>query len=315
MSAASSRTILVTGAGGFLGANLLSHIRGQDDPPHLVATDMHRGDESLAQWCTCDLTDEVAVRALLEDIEPDGMIHLAGVTGEGDPEISLAVNVGACRNIFSTIRNWSVPPRVLIVGSAAMYGITKGGEEVVDEDRPLLSNTVYGVTKIMQERWALMMASRFELPVVCVRPFNIMGPGQPARLMPSAFLTQVQEVLAGRASSVRVGNTSTRRDFTDVRDVVSAMWMLMHPDAQVDGQVFNIASGEGLRISDIVEACIELGGRDIQIVQDPSRMRRLDVPSIVGDSTRLRNTTGWSCRIGWRQSLEDMWRVMRSSQG
>ena len=130
-------------------------------------------------------------------------------------------------------------------------------------------------------------------------------------LVPAAFLHQVADVLAGTADELRVGNLETRRDFTDVRDVAAAMWMLMNAGAEADGGVYNIASGEPVAIGDMLAECIRLGGREIPVRTDPARRKSFDVPTIVGDSGRLREITGWSARISWQDSLADMWQSMR----
>jgi GDP-4-dehydro-6-deoxy-D-mannose reductase len=304
------KTVLVTGAGGFVGRRLLAHLQQVDPRPRrVVAVDICSCEsEGDVEWRTCDITDPEAVASMIDDVQPGAVIHLAGVTDNSDLAGCFSVNVLACHNLLAAAGRLSSPPRVLVVGSAAMYGITEGEREIVAEDRPLLGRTPYGVSKIMQEQWALTVARERGLPVVCVRPFNIIGPGQSDRLVPATFLRQVADVSAGRAECVLVGNTATERDFTDVRDIVTAMWMLITANDSVDGRVFNIASGEAVKIADIVDACVALGGGGVDVVQDPQRMKKIDVPCIVGDPSRLRRATGWSCRIDWRQSLQDMWR-------
>jgi GDP-4-dehydro-6-deoxy-D-mannose reductase len=248
------------------------------------------------------------VAALLHDVAPQAVIHLAGVTTGPDLSRYFAGNVLAAEHLFRAAAALPRAPRVLVVGSAAQYGITTGGHEVVDEGRPLLGLTPYGVSKTLQEKWALAYVAARSLPAVCVRPFNLMGPGQPESLVPAAFLRQVAEVLAGRSQEVLVGNTWTARDFVDVRDVAAALWALATADQRVNGQVFNIASGEAVRIGDMLKACMELAGREVPVREDPARVRPNDVPTIIGDASRLRAATGWQPRIGWRDSLREMWR-------
>jgi GDP-4-dehydro-6-deoxy-D-mannose reductase len=301
-------TILVTGAAGFVGAHLLAYLaRADDGPERIVALDLAAADGDGAEPVACDLTDRQAAAAAITAARPDGIIHLAGVAGGSDAGACLDVNVRACENVLAAAAGLSKRPRVLVTGSAAQYGVTTGSHEVLDESRPLLGATPYGLSKTLQERWALASSAWRDVPVVCVRPFNIMGPGQPDRLVPGAFLHQVADVLAGRAEDLRVGNTATSRDFIDVRDVAAAMWALMCADRRADGQAFNIATGRPTKIQDLLDACIECGGREIPVRQDPSRLKAVDVPVIVGDAAKLRELTGWRERIGWRQSLADMW--------
>jgi len=301
-------TILVTGAAGFVGEHLLAHLaRADDRPERIVALDLAAADGDEAESVACDLTDRRAAAAAIAAARPDGIIHLAGVADGSDAGVYFDVNVAACENVLAAAAGLSKRPRVLVTGSAAQYGVTTGSHEVVDESRPLLGATPYALSKTLQERWALAGSTWRDVPVVCVRPFNIMGPGQPRRLVPAAFLHQVAAVLDGRAEGLCVGNTATSRDFIDARDVAAAMWALMCADERADGQAFNIATGRPTKIQDLLAACIECAGREIPVRHDPSRLRAVDVPVIVGDATKLRELTGWRERIDWRRSLADMW--------
>ncbi|MGB2795971.1 MAG: NAD-dependent epimerase/dehydratase family protein [Phycisphaerae bacterium] len=307
--------VAVTGAAGFIGGHLLRHLLDLPEPPgRIVAIDLREGlRDPRVVWVPCDLTDAGAVRTVLAETVPDAIAHLAGASAGDDLEACFAVNVLACRNLLASAARMARPPRVLVVGSAAEYGITAGGEEVVDESRPLLATTPYGVTKTLQEAWALLYARRGTVPVVAVRPFNIMGPGQPASLVPAAFLRQVADVLDGKAGEIRVGNTDTRRDFIDVRDVAAAMAALLSAGEGVVGRVFNVASGATVRIGNMLEACIGLSGRRIPVRRDPARVRAADVPMIVGDASALRAAVGWRPGIPWPESLQSMWQAMRKT--
>jgi len=312
VSTAGYAVVVVTGAGGFLGRHLLRLLETSDDgPQRVVALDVRRTDDAdgleKTEWVLCDLTDCGKVQNVLEKARPDGIIHLAGVSGGDDLSRFFESNVLACARLLRASQRLRPEPRILIVGSAAQYGITGGGIEFVDESRPLLGQTPYAVSKIMQEQWSLLYGRSKSLPVICVRPFNIIGPGQPTDLVPATFIYQVFDVLTGRADEVCVGDISTSRDFTDVRDVVAAFWSLLNAAESANGQVFNVASGQALKISDILDACIELSGRRIKVRQDPARFNAGDVPAIVGSAAKIQGLTGWSRRITWRQSLEDMW--------
>jgi len=311
--------VMVSGGAGFIGRHLLDLLsQAENRPDRVVVLDVRRPEGWEGDWTECDLTDPHQVGPAVAQVCPDVIVHLAGIAAGGDLDAFLSVNVLACNHLLSSASKLPRPPRMLVMGSAAQYGITTGGQEVVDESRPLLGQTPYGVSKTFQERWALLRGREESVPVVCVRPFNIMGPGQPDRLVPATFLRQVADVKAGRSSEVVVGNLATSRDFLDVRDVCSALWALMTaPPGEPDGQVFNIASGEPLRIQQLLNACVELGGGGISVRPDPSLLKAGDVPMIVGNAERLRSMTGWRPRIPWRQSLEDMWReqIARAQTG
>jgi len=306
-------TLAVTGSAGFVGRHLLRHIGESDDrPERIVALDVREGSDFGVgvEYVRCNLAARDEVAKAIADINPDGVIHMAAVSSGRDLRAYFDVNILGCQNLLSAFGKLPEVPRVLMMGSAAQYGVTTCEHEVVDESRPLLGATPYGISKTIQEQWALAYGRETGLPVVCVRPFNIIGPGQPMSLVPAAFLRQVADVVAGRSKEILVGNTATSRDFTDVRDIAAAIWSLMLADAGADGQVFNIASGEPVKIQDLLDACVAMAGTDVAVSTDQARMKKHDVPVIVGDAARLRELTGWQPRITWRQSLEDMWAEM-----
>jgi GDP-4-dehydro-6-deoxy-D-mannose reductase len=274
--------------------------------------DQREGRADGIEWVKCDLTDSVAVAGVLREAAPDGIIHLAGVSQGDDLHAYFAANVAAAGHLLAAAAGLAQAPRVLVVGSAAQYGVTSLERVGVDETQPLLARTPYGLSKTLQEKWSLLYVVRQLLPVVAVRPFNIIGPGQAPSLVPAAFLHQIADVVDGKARDVSVGILSTERDFVDARDVAAALWALMEAGSGADGEVFNIASGEAVKISDMLNACIRLSGRDIVVRQNPLRMRGGDVQTVVGDAAKLRRLTGWQPRIPWRQSLADMWQAIRN---
>ena len=310
MASEQYRTVAVTGADGFLGRHLLALLlEARDGPERIAALDIRLGDETgddRVEWTRCDLTDRASVEAALRTIRPEAIVHLAGLSGRAGMQALFDVNVRACEHLLSAASGLDENTRVLVVGSAAQYGLTTGGDEVVSESRRLMASTGYGASKIMQEKWAMAYSDTAALRVTCVRPFNIIGPGQPSDLVPAAFLHQCADVAAGLADEILVGNTSTYRDFTDVRDVSGAIWALLNA-AGAEGEIFNIASGRSLRIADILDACIELCGTSVVVRQDPKRFKKFDVPSIVGDITKLQDITDWRPMISWRESLRETW--------
>ena len=319
MSSTRYEALMVTGASGFIGRHLLNMLLdAADGPKRIIALDkgihLSAVPSPRIETVLCDLTDRPCVLKAIKQAKPDGIIHLAGMTAGSDLGSYFSVNVQACEHVLAAAALLQKQPRVLVVGSAAEYGITSGTHEVVDEQRPLWAKTAYGISKIMQESWALLYHLEKSLPVICVRPFNIIGPGQSSSLVPATFLHQVAAVLKGAAQEVCVGDISTQRDFVDVQDVVAALWALMNAGAEAVGEVFNISSGQPLKIADMLDACIELSGQRMPVRRDPQRLKAHDVPVIVGDCSKLTAYTGWRCRIAWRDSLDNMWNCIISER-
>ncbi len=152
------------------------------------------------------------------------------------------------------------------------------------------------------------------LHTVRVRPFNHIGPRQSERFVASAFAKQIAEVEAGlRPPVVKVGNLSAKRDFTDVRDVVRAYWLILNQGEP--GEVYNIGSGVPRSIRELLDILLGLSKVEISVEQDPSRLRPSDVPVSYCDFTKLRERTGWQPTIPFEESLRDVLNYWREKVG
>ena len=136
----------------------------------------------------------------------------------------------------------------------------------------------------------------------------MLGPGQPEQLVPMTFVRQIRDVAEGRADRVRVGLTSARRDFVDVRDAVAAFALMFTQGAP--GEAYNIASGRDVSVDEIIDGLFEIAGIRVELEVDQRRLRPVDVPVVRADITKARSELGWEPEIGLRSSLEDMWSEM-----
>jgi GDP-4-dehydro-6-deoxy-D-mannose reductase len=181
-----------------------------------------------------------------------------------------------------------------------VYGSSSGaGARAFREDDPLAPATPYARSKACAD----LLGARYAeagLDIVRVRPFNHTGPGQAPQFVAPAFARQVAAIAAGRSEPrLAVGNLESVRDFLDVEDVVDAYERLL--DRAVPAGIYNVASGVGRRIGDLLGALIELSGARCEVVVDPERLRPTDYA--VGDATRLREATGWAPRTPWRETI------------
>lgn len=310
--------ILITGATGFVGAHLRDYLLKHTDwnivgtaypdmPP--PTTDAR---ESLL---SLDLRDREATFRILETHRPDYIIHLAAQshvpTAYKDPWDTLENNIRGQLNLLEACLTLALKPRILIIGSSEEYGRADAAALPITEAHPLCPENPYSVSKVAQDVMGYQYFISFGLPIVRMRPFNHIGPGQSPRFVLPAFASQVAEIEAGQQEPVmRVGNLEPARDFTDVRDVVRAYHLaLLHGAA---GDAYNIASGVPHTIQSLVDQLCALATVSIRIEIDPERYRPADVPIIYGSAAKLQQDTGWQPEIPFEQTVQDVleeWRA------
>jgi len=222
-------------------------------------------------------------------------------------------------HLVDAFRERRLKPAILVVGSAEEYGAVSPEDLPLREDAPLLPASPYAVSKAAQGLLAAEYARGLGLPLVRTRTFHHTGPGRGEAFAESSFARQIAEIEAGlRERVLLVGNLEAVRDYTDVRDVVRAYWGLLdHAQAAAAvGGVFNVCSGRGRRIRDLLDTLLSHAGGEVEIRVDKERLRPSDVPAQVGDPSRLRALIGWEPRIALEDSLFDLledWRARVSA--
>jgi len=193
---------------------------------------------------------------------------------------------------------------VLVVSSAEVYGVVGTDQLPLDEHTATLPASPYAASKLAAEAVALQAWRGYGQPVMVVRPFNHIGPGQSPNFFVPALAKRIVEARRAGAGSLPVGTLTTRRDFTDVRDVVVAYRRLI--EAGEPGGVYNVCSGRDVAMAEVARDLLRLAGADLELVTDPALVRPVDVPRLRGDATLLRETTGWVPVIPLATTLADV---------
>jgi GDP-4-dehydro-6-deoxy-D-mannose reductase len=296
---------LVTGAGGFVaryviprlakqGWQVVGTARRQDVPRWLAAAD----------YVSLDIRDAAAVDEVLRTVRPDALINL--VAGSGGAADLCRTHVSGVCNLLASVQKHVPECRVVLTGSAAEYGAVPAADMPVSEDTPCAPAGAYGVTKLAASELALEWARAWRLPVAVVRPFNIVGPGVPQRLLVGALIARVRDVIAGKAgSTVRVGNVETIRDFVAVQDVADAMVSLVsRPEI---GGVFNLCSGQGVSVREVLEKILSFSPKPLEWSVDPQLLRPDDVPVSYGTYARAQAAFGFKPTIPLERTLRETW--------
>ncbi len=290
--------ILVTGASGFVGTWLMRILRDFSADTSLELVSAGRG-----PGCDIDLDviDKTAVTAALRDFRPTAIVHLAAIAAPNearkDPSQAWNVNFHGTINLAAAVKNEIPDCRFIFAGSSEAYGQSFADADgaAMTEDHALKPMTVYGATKAAADIAVGQMY--FDgLRSIRFRPFNHTGPGQTEAYVIPAFASQIARIEAGLAPPIiEVGNLGAYRDFLDVRDVVRAYALAaLDKGRNVEGKVFNLASGKAVQIRTILDILVRLSGRDIEVIVSPERVRPIDIPTARGDASAAMNSLGWA---------------------
>jgi GDP-4-dehydro-6-deoxy-D-mannose reductase len=285
--------VFVTGGSGFVGQWLQAHL-------------LDNGDEVVAP--EVDVTDGDALRDAIARTAPEAIYHLAALTNVGEswgaPQLTFEVNAVGTLNLLEAARLVPAPPTVLLVCSAEVYGRVGADDLPLTEEAPLRPVSPYAASKVAAEYLGLQAFLAHGLPVIRVRAFNHIGPGQAPNFVVSSLARQIAEVELGGGGAVKVGNLTPRRDFTDVRDVVRAYRLLVEHGTA--GEVYNVCSGRAVAIDEIARVLLGLAGGDLRVEVDPERVRAVDIPVLCGDNSRLLAATGWQPAHALEHTLRDV---------
>ena len=318
--------LLVTGAGGFVGGHLVDFLHAEHPGVEVHGVVLPHGSVSWraasgARVLEADLNDPAAATAVVEEVRPDRVLHLAGQSSVHqswtDPGGTLRTNVLGVVHLLDAVRRCGLRPAVLVVGSAEEYGAVGPEEMPIREEAPLRPASPYAVSKVAQAALALLYGPAGGMRVVLTRTFHHTGPGRGEAFAESSFARQIAEIEAGRRpAAIEVGNLEAVRDFSDVRDVVRAYWRLLEKGE--GGCAYNVCSGRGRRIRDLLDTLLAASPARVEVRLDAERLRPSDVLVQVGDPSRLRAATGWRPEIPLERTLADLlddWRGRVGSSG
>jgi GDP-4-dehydro-6-deoxy-D-mannose reductase len=301
-----AKKILITGASGFFGRHLCKYISGLDSSVELIGADIvENGIENCRSFYSVDLTSDGDVSRLISQTKPECIVHLAGLfSANNDFEIYRS-NILSATAVLEAVRKSKPDATVLIIGSAAEYGLIEPDRLPIDETSPCKPVTPYGVSKQLATEIAMYYHRVHGLCTMVARPFQLIGKGVTTRLAPGAFAEQLKKCISERCKVIKVGNLESSRDFLDVRDAAEAVWLLSQKPAP--GQVFNLCSGKPVKIRDLLNLMVEISGAQVNIESDAGRLRgKFDVPHIYGSYQKALQHCGWCPRTPLLDSIRNM---------
>lgn len=288
------KRLFVTGLGGFVGRHIASRLNAPDSAWKLMPV--------AARY---DLTDSKTLEGLWPEL-PDAVIHLAGQTfvpeAFRDPARTLQINLLGTLNLLQALKARGFTGTFLYVSSGEVYGqVRDDGFPITEHQAPAPCNP-YAVSKLSAELLSLQWGISEGWPVVVARPFNHIGAGQKEHFVISSVARQICRIQQNlQAPQLAVGDIDVTRDFLDVDDVVSAYLALLEKGAS--GRIYNICSGREQSVRSLIEQLADIAQVEIQLTQDPSRLRAVSQRRVCGSHARLHQITGWEPRISTHQSL------------
>ncbi len=295
--------VLVTGAGGFVGHHLVRHLTDAGDDVH--TTDPAHGG--------ADITDAAAIATEIATIAPEVVYHLAGWADVGGswahPVEAFRANAEGTLNVLTACQAAEVR-RVVAVSSADVYGAVSPEELPLTEESPLRPASPYAASKVAADYLGLQAWLGHGLPVMRVRAFNHLGPGQSDKFLASALASRIARAEREGGEVLAIGDLSPRRDFTDVRDVVRAYRLLAEKGEP--GEAYNVCSGVDLAVQQVADVLLGLAKVDLRFETDPALLRPVEVPVLRGSHAKLTAATGWEPEIAIEATLAELlddWRA------
>ena len=287
--------VLITGINGFVGQYLKKHLlsAGCD----VFGIDRHSHDKDTFET---DITDRDKLGGIIKDIRPEEIYHLAGIADVAHGNVSdyYTVHAIGTLNLYEAVQKADIDPKILYVSTSNVYGIVPEEKQPITETQPVRPVNHYGASKAAGE----MISHKYiadGLRIIIARSFNHTGPGQTE----SFILPKLAKAFAEKQPEIGLGDTHTKRDFTDVRDVVKAYRMIVQEAGA--GDVYNVCSGAVYSIDDMLGYLRNITGHAIRIRQMASLKRTVDPVLFAGDNRRLKKV-GWSASIPIEQTIKDL---------
>ncbi len=302
--------ILITGGTGFVGSHLLEklislgyhniHVTSFNGVPPEIAAIIPANHVHMI-----DLKNHEQVNLLIKELKPEHIYHLAAFAAVGSSfdqcKMVLENNSEIQLALLEAVRDHAHEARILVIGSAMEYDLIGNTQRVISETHPLGPVSPYAVSKVIQDLLALSFFYSYRLQIVRARPFNHIGERQTTDFAIPHFAQQIVAIERGQQTEIHVGNLDAVRDFTDVKDVVEAYVLLM--EKGTTGDVYNIGSGRGYTMQQMLDTMCHLAKTPVKVITDPNKVRPLDVPAIIADSSKIRKL-GWQPKISIEETVQ-----------
>ena len=309
--------ILITGIAGFAAKHFLHFLNEQESGSEVMGIynetypefENEKFEGLNISLSKINLLDKGKIAAVIEEFNPEYILHLAGRSSVANswkfPADSVLDNTSFFLNIAETVRTLKLNCRILSVGSTEEYGNANAGLPLKETDCPDPASP-YGVARVLQQKLVKIYAESYGVDIVHTRSFNHIGPYQKSEYVIASFAKQIvqQAKLGSTRIELLTGDVNVTRDFSDVRDVVRAYYLLLYKG--VKGQTYNVCSGKGYLIKDMIDLFSTIIGEPVFHTTDEKNFRPSENKVIIGSYEKLMNATGWEPQYTIQNSLRDI---------
>lgn len=314
MSQSKKKKALVTGITGFVGSHMAELLLKEKVEVYGIQrwrskTENIEHIKDKIQFEEADLLDAHSLYTVIDKIKPDYIFHLAAQSfvqsSWASPTQTLEVNITGSAHLFEAVRKTGLPVAIQIACSSEEYGKVLPNEVPITETNPLRPLSPYAVSKLAMDYLGYQYHESYGMNIIRTRGFNHTGPRRGNVFAESSFAKQIADIeKRKRDPVVHVGNLDAIRDYTDVRDMVRAYYLAVQKCKP--GEEYNIATGTGWKIKDVLNLLLSMSKVKIKIQPDKDRMRPSDVEVLIGDAGKFKKQTGWKPEIPFQKTMEDL---------
>ncbi|MBI3813856.1 MAG: GDP-mannose 4,6-dehydratase [Nitrospinae bacterium] len=312
--------VLITGITGFVGSHLSEFLIKKGFEVFGTTYSGKALPSERIKIFNCDIRDAAGIKNIVSDIKPHRIYNLSGISFPPDsfknPRMTFDINFYGTMNLIEAVRGTGLDSNILFVGSSDEYGVVADRYIPISEECLLNPLSPYAASKAAADLLSYSCFKTYGMNIVRVRPFNHTGPGQRYDFVCSDFARQIAEIESGiRKPVIYTGNLDVERDFSDVRDIVSAYYLAL--EKGVSGDVYNICSERAYSIRWILHTLLGFTKLSVEIKEDPSKMRAADIKILKGDCSKFKMISGWKPAIPFEKTLRDLldyWREKTSNR-
>lgn len=312
------KRFLITGFSGFVGRHFLHYLYDKNEEMEIFGIDIRKpafdvsvyADRLHIQFEEVNLLNRDELKSVIERFRPQYILHLASFSSVAfswqHPEESFVNNTNIFLNMTGVLKELQLPCRVLSIGSSEEYGNVMAEHLPLRESMQLQPVSPYAVARVSQEMLSKVFVDSYHLDIILTRSFNHIGPWQDERFVVPSFIRRILNIKDEGLSegTIETGDTTIIRDFVDVRDVVNAYYMLLMDGTP--GEIYNICSGTGIALADIINQVADIVGIKVHTKVNPEYVRPNDNRVVIGSHDKLTTELGWQPVISWNRTLQDM---------